>query len=197
LKWKHATPKILTTLLLLFFLLTVTLKHAQAEDLIAYGSNFQILAGKDGTIAFQHPDVEYVTLGDTITLTITNGTLNGTSATLKMYQTSGTLTFTNQNTTTITLTALNNSTAFWINTAKTNIGTLTAGNTYTIQWSILEPELWLPLMFILGMFGLGSTFAGPLYAIHLLKKNEYRDALVNGTLITALGIALTIAWLWA
>ena len=58
------------------------------------------------------------------------------------------------------------------------------------------PEAWLPMMFIFGMVGLGAMIVGPLYAINKIKKREYLEALKTGTVVTVIGIALFIAWLW-
>jgi hypothetical protein len=55
----------------------------------------------------------------------------------------------------------------------------------------------LPIMFIIGMVGLFAMFLGPLYCIEKLKEKDYYDAFKLGTVITIIGIALFIAWLWS
>jgi hypothetical protein len=51
-------------------------------------------------------------------------------------------------------------------------------------------------MFILGMFGLGSMFGGPIYGIYKVKHGEPYEGFKTGLILTVLGVALTIAWLW-
>jgi len=73
--------------------------------------------------------------------------------------------------------------------------TIANGNTVQLIWDRpMEP--WLPMMFIFGMVGLGAMIGGPLYAINKIKKREYLEALRTGTIVTVIGIALFIAWLW-
>jgi len=148
-------------------------------------------------LAFQHLDIPYVTSGATITLTVTSGTLNGTSGTFAMYPTSGRLTFTSQEAGTITLTSTSNSTNFHINGVVADSASIINGQNYVIEWSFLEPVFLLPIMFILGMFGLGSMFAGPIYGIYKVKHGEYFDGFRTGLVVTVLGVALMIAWLWS
>jgi hypothetical protein len=47
------------------------------------------------------------------------------------------------------------------------------------------------------MVGLSASFAGPMYAIYKVKHGEYYEGMRLGVIITALGFALVIAWLWA
>ena len=148
-------------------------------------------------LAFQHLDIPYVTSGATITLTVTSGTLNGTSGTFAMYPTSGKLTFTAQENGAITLTSTSNSTNFRINGEAASSASIVDGLNYVIEWSFLEPILLLPIMFILGMFGLGSMFAGPIYGVYKVKHGEYYEGFRTGLIVTVLGVALTIAWLWS
>jgi len=53
-----------------------------------------------------------------------------------------------------------------------------------------------PIMFMFGMIGLGSIFAGLLYGIHKYKHGEYYDAFYYALLLGAIGIGLFMAWLW-
>jgi len=73
--------------------------------------------------------------------------------------------------------------------------TVNAGNNVLINWyTPLEPAL--PFLFILGVVGLMSMFAGPLYAIQKSKEKKYREGFVTGLTITVLGIALVLSWLY-
>jgi len=159
-------------------------------------AGFNLYFETNGKLAFQHLSVPWETKAATITLTVTSGTLKGTSASLAMYPTSGTLTFTALENGAITLTSTSNGTTFHINGAVANSASIVNGQTYTLEWSFLEPEFLLPIMFILGMFGLGSMFGGPIYGIYKVKHGEYYEGFKTGLILTVLGVALTIAWLW-
>jgi len=160
-------------------------------------NSFNLYFPLNTKLAFQHLDIPYVTSGATITLTVTSGTLNGTSGTFAMYPTSGRLTFTAQEAGAITLTSTSNATNFRINGEVASSASIVDGLNYVIEWSFLEPILLLPIMFILGMFGLGSMFAGPIYGIYKVKHDEYYEGFRTGLIVTVLGVALTIAWLWS
>jgi hypothetical protein len=160
-------------------------------------NSFNLYFPLNTKLAFQHLDIPYVTSGATITLTVTSGTLNGTSGTFAMYPTSGRLTFTSQEAGAITLTSTSNATNFRINGEVASSASIVDGLNYVIEWSFLEPTLLLPIMFILGMFGLGSMFAGPIYGIYKVKHDEYYEGFRTGLVVTVLGIALMIAWLWS
>jgi len=193
---KHQKQTILIAILLCTLTLQLYLAKTKADNPIVSGSNFNLYFETNGKLAFQHLSVPWETKGATITLTVTSGTLNGTSASLAMYPTSGTLTFTALENGAIALTSTSNATTFHINGEVATSASLVNGQSYTIEWSFLEPEFLLPVMFILGMFGLGSMFGGPIYGIYKVKHGEYYEGFKTGLVITVLGAALTIAWLW-
>jgi len=56
---------------------------------------------------------------------------------------------------------------------------------------------WLPIMFILGIIGLLSIFYGLLYGVYKIKKKDYREGLVNATVIISIGSGLVLSWLWS
>lgn len=77
--------------------------------------------------------------------------------------------------------------------------TPTADIALTVYYTEGPPGVMLPLLpitFIIGMVGLGCLFVGPLYAVVLFRKKDYRNALVWGVILTAMGFALFISWLW-
>ena len=132
-----------------------------------------------------------------ITLTVTSGSLNSSNALLSMGDDKGLLTFTNNNTATFTVAYYDPVIVSIDNVRLTASGearTITASNVRVEWWVLVEP--WLPFMFILGMIGVCSMFAGPLYTIHLMKKGDYRQAFTQGTIFLALGFGLVLAWLW-
>jgi hypothetical protein len=159
-------------------------------------AGFNLYFQTNGKLAFQHLSVPWETKGATVTLTVTSGTLNGTSGTLAMYTTSGKLAFTAMDNGIVSLSSTSNATTFHINGEVATSASLVNGQSYTIEWSFLEPEFLLPVMFILGMFGLGSMFGGPIYGIYKVKHGEYYEGFKTGLILTVLGVALTIAWLW-
>jgi len=55
----------------------------------------------------------------------------------------------------------------------------------------------IPIMSIMGIIGLVSMFAGPLYGISKFKKHEYYGGAIVGLVVFVLGFALFIAWLWS
>lgn len=66
-----------------------------------------------------------------------------------------------------------------------------------ITWRVVSrSEWWLPMMFILGIIGLLCMFGGPIYGIYEVKHGEYYDGFRTGLVVTVLGLALFIAWLW-
>jgi hypothetical protein len=195
-KCKHPKQTILIAILLCSLTLQLYLAKTKADNPIVSGSNFNLYFETNGKLAFQHLSVPWETKGATITLTVTSGTLNGTGGTLAMYPTSGTLTFTALENGAITLTSTSNGTTFHVNGEVATSASLVNGQSYTLEWSFLEPEFLLPVMFILGMFGLGSMFGGPIYGIYKVKHGEYYEGFKTGLILTVLGVALTIAWLW-
>lgn len=75
--------------------------------------------------------------------------------------------------------------------------TFTTDTTLSTYWIAIETNLLpVPIIFIFGMVGLGCMFVGPTYMIKKVMDKEYRHGLVWGVILTALGFALFIAWLF-
>jgi hypothetical protein len=177
--------------------LQLYLSHVKAESTTVTGSNFQLYFPATTKLAFQHCSSLYSVNPFTVTLTVNSGTLNGTSTTLTMGESSGTLTFQNEENTIISF-PLTDEVTITVNGQRYSTPvSLLPNQGVTISWNYFKPEFLLPIMFILGMFGLGSMFGGPIYGIYKVKHGEYFDGFKTGLVITVLGIALTIAWLWA
>jgi len=70
-----------------------------------------------------------------------------------------------------------------------------ANDIVTIEWNIFIAPL-LPLLFILGMFGLLSMGGGSIYAVQQIKEKEYRNGFRNGAIFITIGFAFFLAWLW-
>jgi ABC-type antimicrobial peptide transport system permease subunit len=111
-----------------------------------------------------------------------------------MWESTGKLTFTATDNATITLTGTGINTR--INGERAYTASIVQGNTYTIEWGFSEPQFWLPVLFIIGMLGLGCLMGGPLYIIQKIKEHKYYPDMLNGITITIIGFAFFIAWLW-
>ena len=196
---KHKKQTILIAILLCSLTLQLYLAKTKADNPIVSGSNFTVYFPSISSLAFQN-DIDR-----TITLTTTSGILNGTSGQLSMAENSGTLQFFSLDNAVIkveyTLIDGNvqvngdqNKTAHRLESGESF--TIELGNTITLSWvTPLQPLL--PYIFILGMIGLLCTFAGPIYGIYQVKHQEYYEGFRTGLVITVLGVALTIAWLWS
>jgi hypothetical protein len=64
-----------------------------------------------------------------------------------------------------------------------------------ITWIKTIPPA-LPFTFILGMVGLFAIFVGPAYGIYKIQRKDYYEGATTALIITVVGIALFIAWLW-
>lgn len=76
-------------------------------------------------------------------------------------------------------------------------GTLDEVRFYIYGGTPAETVGWLPIMFILGIIGLLSIFYGLLSGIYKIKKKDYREALINSTVIISIGSGLVLSWLWS
>jgi hypothetical protein len=168
----------------------------KAEALTAVGSDLNLYFPSGTSLAFQHLGVPWETYGATVTLTVTSGVLNGTSGTLAMYVSSGKLTFTARDNGAVSLSSTSDTTNFHVNGQLTNSTVIVNGQSYVIEWGFSEPQFLVPMMFIFGMTGLMCMFVGPMYGIYKFKHGEYFDGFRDGLIITVVGAALFIAWLW-
>jgi len=191
---KHVKTKILIVFLCLF-LLGITIYEFQEAKATVTSGTFTSLFPTNSSLGFQHENRFVI-------LTITSGTLNSSACTLTFGSGGGFYKFQANETATIKIT-FNVSTvqvAGDQNKANHVIGssdtiTVNSSNNVTISWNILI-EPWLPVLFIIGMFGLGAMFGGPLYAVNKIKKGEYYEGMRAGLLVTITGIAFVLAWLW-
>lgn len=189
--------KITITLLIVFLflsLLSLTTQQAHAQNVT--GQNFQVLFASGSTLGFQNR------VNKVVLLKIETGVLNSSSNTILIDIGGGEFRFIALNDTEIKI-------SYTVSNVKVSGDqdneyraissgstiTVKTGNNVVIQWdSLIEP--WLPIMFIFGMVGLGGMFGGPLYTIHKIKKGEYYEAMRSGVILTAVGIAFVLAWLW-
>ena len=55
----------------------------------------------------------------------------------------------------------------------------------------------LPIMFMMGMVGLASLIIGPFMGIRKFRQHDYRTGFILAVVVTAIGFALFVAWLWS
>ena len=186
------------TIALTILLLTSYRIKATTTTTYATGT-FHTLLLDGASIGFQN-DVNKI-----VAVTVVSGLINSTNSKVVIYDGGGSYRFSSLNSTQIMITYSGIDTVT-ISGAQgsTETTTVTSGDTFQvdagdnvlISWVQTLPPT-LPLMFIVGMTGLGAMLGGPLYTIQLIKAHKYESALVNGLTITVLGVALFIAWLWS
>ena len=170
---------------------------AYAQSYQVYGDGFHVLFESGSSLAFQHD------LNQIVTLEIETGVLNSSQNTVRLDSNGGYFGFTALNATQITIdfvgidtvqVAGDQNNENHIIASGTTI-TIDAGNNVVISWNfIIKP--WLPFLFIIGMIGLGASFAGPLYTVNKIKEKEYYEGFRTGLILTVIGIAFVLAWLW-
>jgi len=182
-------------LYLIIFLFTslflITISKTNAFTSQAVGHNCLITIPATGSLQFQND------VNKTVTLTVSSGLLNSTTNTVKIYDGGGIFHFVSLNNSEVEITyTVDNVKVNGEPIASGSSVSFASGSTNVIEWGLTLTPM-LPFMFIFGMIGLGSMIGGPLYAIHLFKRHEYYNGFVYGLIITVLGFALFIAWLWA
>lgn len=70
-----------------------------------------------------------------------------------------------------------------------------AGTVYTLEWSYTVTP-WISLTLILGLMGLGMGLGGPFYIVSKWRDDHDIKGMVSGTVITLVGFALILGWLW-
>ena len=158
--------------------------------------NAQLLFPSGSSLAFQSD------INSNLILQVINGALNSSEFDVKINNGGGSFQFTSEKNTRIKIIYSDgevkvsgdqgNPPRFIESGSEIKIN---AGDSVHITWDRgIEPLL--PMMFVFGMVGLGAMIVGPLYAINKIKNREYLEALKTGTVVTVIGIALFIAWLW-
>ena len=171
----------------------VCLKPARSQSTT---QNIQVLFPSGTSLAFQND------INTNVTLQVISGTLNSSENKFGLNRGGGYFRFTALNDTQIKI-VYSNCTVKVSGDQGNELRIIKSGSTITanagdsvlIVWD-RQIEPLLPMMFIFGMVGLGAMIGGPLYAINKIKKRDYLEALRTGTIVTVIGIALFIAWLW-
>jgi len=189
---KSKLRNITICILIAVFLNLIYLKAAHSH---VDAQNIQILLTTGSSLSFQND------LNSNLTLQVTKGVLNSSENKLRFDSGGGEFQFT----------ALNDAQIKIISDCVVKVkgdqgnefrpidsGSILyidAGDSVLIQWD-RQIEPLLPMMFIFGMVGLGAMIGGPLYAINKFKKREYLEGFRTGIVVTVIGVALFIAWLW-
>ena len=193
-KLKTIRILILINLLVGYSFLFASKKSEQLQTYYSF-TNFPILIYENTTLGFQIQQLEY------LELEATSGDLNSSTNDLHVYYGGGYFTFRQNETVTLEASSdidnvkVRNSTSkSWLALETGTNFTVTTNQTAVILWSIsINPVL--PILFIIGMIGMGAMFAGPLLAVQQIKKKNYREGLITGVTVTSLGLALFLAWL--
>jgi len=158
--------------------------------------NFQILFPSGSSFGLQN------TVDKSVILNIVEGTLNSTDYTLKITRGGGYFRFSAKEDVKIRITYTVDNVKVSGDQGK-SLRSIRSGNTIDvnssdsvlIQWDLALAPLF-PLMAIIGIVGLSALFIGPSYGVWKMRKGHYYDGFVNGLIITVIGIALFMAWLW-
>jgi hypothetical protein len=90
---------------------------------------------------------------------------------------------------------VSNSTSGGVNSGQSF--SLVGGDYVVLEWSWTHQyALLFPLMFAVGMIGLGFLFISPMYGIYKYRKGDKMAAIITMVVLGTIGIALTVAWLW-
>jgi len=167
---KHVKTLLLTATIALTILL-LTSHHIKATTTYATGT-FHTLLLDGASIGFQND------VNKTVVVTVVSGLINSTNSKVVIYDGGGSYRFTSLNNTQIMITYSGIDTVT-ISGAQGSTGTTTvtsgdtfqvdAGDNVLISWVQTLPPT-LPLMFIVGMTGLGAMLGGPLYTIQLIMR---------------------------
>lgn len=141
-------------------------------------------------------------IGETVRLEVTSGTWNSTINKITLTSEKGYFQFVaNENTSlrldyTVYGVTVRGDGGHGARTVETgNSIRVAESDTVTLEWS-RHFTPWIPFSFILGMVGVCSLFAGPLYAVQKCKEGEYNKGLTTGLAVCTIGVGFFIAWLW-
>lgn len=188
-KWK-----IPTLILLLFFLLFLPKVYADLTILQSV-TIFDLVILENHSLSFQHiPIVNVLFEGFNVTLTPTSGGLNGSSGSLRMYQVTGILRFTSQNTTSYSLTVSRTGVSVRVNGVRYFAGVLTMvpNDNVVIEWGTQGIDY---IGLSMGLLGIAIIIMTPAYTAYQVKKKKEYMWLAYCLLILMLGVALLTSWL--
>lgn len=190
---RHTRKTMVYTVILVVLALNLATNQAKAA---VTGTNQEITFKTDGRLCFQND------LTRRVTMQISSGVLNSSQNRIRLSSGGGSFWFVALDNTQLTITYSvddvkvsgdQNNDLRPIGNGETII--VSAGNQVFILWDITVEPLW-PIGFALGMVGLGAMVGGPMLAAKDIKRRKYRQALVTGVTLVAIGIGLFLGWLW-
>jgi len=172
----------------------MTFQHGySALSVYLEASNIQLEIPEDGSIAFG--DSEHG-----VTLTVTSGTLNGTSS-MTYWREKGKINIVTENAAEFTLIAYGERTSLRYSGTLVNevssvliYGSTVSGDSFYFGWETQTAPL-LPIMFIIGVIGLFTFVGGLLYLLYKFKEGEYVEGMRKGIIFMSLGFGLVWGWL--
>lgn len=199
----HLKRKLLIFPFLLALLIFQLIQFSNAPTLVAQCSDFTLEINMGGKVAFQSDDI--------LEIEVTSGLLNGSSCSLSLYDSRGTLAFWARNTSIIEISSPDAEGGFDISisgatstnqtdrfTWDVNINT---GNNVSISWS-WRIESWIGnyTMFTLGIGGLGLMVFSPTWGAYMIRKKgldpDTIERCAYALLLFCVGFGLFIMWLW-
>jgi hypothetical protein len=146
-----------------------------------YGQNFYLNFHLNESIIFQGDNFN-------VNLTVDNGSLTGQVKTLLMYDVSGKMELTTNQTCNINMTSNNPNVRITYNHL------LISGHYEEIKWSLLSSYNFIDFTFLLGIFGILGMFISAGYGVYLAKEEEYSKALMT-IVMFILCFAFFYSWL--
>lgn len=186
--------KVLETALITSLLLLLFSQHGYSSlSIYLEGSGIQLTALNGGTLSFGTED-------HGITIAVTSGTLNGTSS-FTYWREKGRVYVTSEDTAEYTLTAYGDRTSVYyfgtlVNQANASLvyGSTVTGDSLVFGWAVATEPL-LPIMFIIGIVGVGSFFGGLIVAAYKIRDGEYVEGFRYAVIFCSIGFGLIWGWL--
>lgn len=182
------------TVLILSLVLCLTFQHGYSTlSVYLTAENVQVTIPNGATLSFGDAN-------NGINVTVTSGTLNGTSTMTYWYQ-KGRVNLVSENTAEYTIMAYGSGTTIRYTGTLVNqvshaliYGSTVATDSLVFGWDVESVPL-LPLMFIIGIVGLFTFVGGLLYMLVKFREGEYEEGLRKGIIFMSLGFGLVWGWL--
>jgi hypothetical protein len=178
-------------------LILISIRNSEADQYYVNGTNFHVYASQWASIGFQMP------LTKIISIRAISGNINGSNSLVWIDSLEGHFTTTLNETATVEVNYSPSINSAHLQGIFMNSGdslSIMAGSILVLDWDMYtggEPVNFLvPINFLFGMIGLASMFIGPMYGVYKIKHKEFQSGFVTATVLTILGLALFIAWLW-
>jgi hypothetical protein len=182
--------RIILSAFLAFFILCFFCSNSYAEI---------VVVESNGTLGFQN------SLNEIVYVYVNTGQLNGSITLCEINSGGGKFRFNVQNDSNIVITFTPlESLVYFSPNGDIGLKKVTSGDSFNLTTSDDAYLIWntpfyspLPMMFIVGIVGLGCLFVGPWIIIDKIRKKEYEKALVTGFIITFTGFAFFVGWVFS